>query len=67
MVEAVFNAKKVDLDLLDRLSEVKDLHMASWSDVELSVSNELEDFNFYFDFVNSSAVSLYAKWVKNSP
>lgn len=67
IVEAVFNAKKVDLGLLDKLSDVKALHMASWSDVELSVSHDLEDFDFYFDFVNSSAAGLYAKWVKNSP
>jgi hypothetical protein len=66
-VEAVFNAKKVDLSLLNKLSDLRGLHMASWSDVELSVSNDLEDFDFYFSFVNSSAVNLYTQWVKHSP
>lgn len=66
-VKAVFDAKKVELILLSKLSEVKDLHMTSWSDVELSVSINLENFDFYFDFVNSLALNLYAKWVENPP
>ncbi len=66
-VEAVFNAKKVDLSLLNRLSDLRALHVASWPDVELSISSDLEDFDFYFDFVNSAARNLYAQWVENSP
>ncbi len=66
-VEAVFSAKRVDINLLSRLSEVKALHLASWSDVELSVPMDLEDFDFYFNFVNSAAINLYAQWKKDSP
>jgi hypothetical protein len=67
MVEAVFGAKKVDLGLLGRLPELKSLHMASWPNVELSVATDLEDFDFYFDFVNASARSLYTQWIEHSP
>jgi predicted nucleotidyltransferase component of viral defense system len=66
-VRAVFDAKKVDLSLLGRLSELRALHMASWPDVELSVASPLESFDFYFNFVRSSATSLYAQWKKDSP
>ena len=66
-VKAVFAAKKVNLGLLGRLSELRSLHLASWSDVELSVSHKIEDFDFYFDFVVSAASSLHTKWTKHSP
>ncbi len=41
-VKAVFLAKKVDMRLLGSLSELRALHMASWSDVELSVAAEIQ-------------------------
>jgi hypothetical protein len=66
-VNAVFAAKGVDLNLLGRLSELRALHMASWSDVELSVSRALEDFDFYFNFVVEVANSLHAQWMKDMP
>lgn len=67
VVQAVFNAKRVDMKLLNDLDSVKDLHYASWSDVELSVAEEIEDFNFYFEYVNNFAKKLYTKWKINSP
>lgn len=66
-VQAVFDAKKVPLTLLPRLSEVKDLHAASWADVENAVSFQLQDFNFYFDFVEDIAIKLYARWIEDAP
>jgi hypothetical protein len=66
-VRSVFEAKRVDLRLLAKLSDLRALHMASWSDVELAVSGPLESFDFYFEFVASAARSLHSKWVENSP
>lgn len=66
-VKAVFDAKKVNMTLLNELEFVKDLHYSSWSDVELSVLGEIEDFDFYFNFVNDVAKELYSKWEINSP
>jgi len=66
-VEAVFKAKKVKMELLNDLDAVKDLHFSSWSDVELSVSSEIDDYEFYFDYVNKAAKELYSKWKMNSP
>ncbi len=67
LIKSVFSAKKVDMNLLNKMTDVKDLHYASWADVEVSVSEQLEDFDFYFNFINTEAKSLYAQWIKNSP
>ena len=67
VVQAVFDAKKVNMNLLRDLESVKALHYASWSDVEISVVGEIEDFNFYFEFVNNFAKELYSKWKIDSP
>jgi predicted nucleotidyltransferase component of viral defense system len=66
-VHAVFKAKRVDMDLLSKLDEVRDLHEASWSDVEASVGGEIEPFGFYFSFVREVAHRLHALWVIDSP
>ncbi|MCK5035885.1 MAG: nucleotidyl transferase AbiEii/AbiGii toxin family protein [Candidatus Sabulitectum sp.] len=66
-VLAVFNAKRVDMDLLSRFNEVRSLHEASWSDVEASVGDAIEPFEFYFNFVKDVADRLHALWVIDSP
>lgn len=66
-VAAVFQAKRVPMELLAKLAELRALHLASWSDVENSVSRKLEDFDFYFDFVASIAKNLHSQWVENPP
>jgi hypothetical protein len=66
-VKSVFDSKKVDLDLLRRLPELRALHMASWPDVELAVTGPLENFDFYFDFVVAAAEKLHAQWIEDAP
>jgi hypothetical protein len=66
-VESVFDAKRVNLDLLGRLSELRALHMSSWPDVELAVTGPLESFDFYFNFVVTVAKNLHAQWIINAP
>lgn len=67
VVKAVFEVKKVSLDLLGDLESVKALHESSWADVELSVVGEIKDFEFYFSYVNNIAKKLYTQWKENSP
>jgi predicted nucleotidyltransferase component of viral defense system len=66
-IESIFAAKRVDMSLLSRISEVKSLHMATWADVEQSTGHEIEEFEFYFAFVESVALSLYTKWIEDAP
>ena len=67
VAELVFEAKRVDLNLLARFRDIHDFHMADWADVENSVGAEIESFDFYFSFVESIADDLYAKWVMHAP
>ncbi len=54
-IKSIFEAKKVPLDFLGNLSLNKELHLENWKDVKdtLSISEEIEDFDFYFEFVLS--------------
>jgi len=66
-IQAVFDAKKVDMSLLNDLKSVKSLHRETWGDVENSVEKYLESYDYYFDYVEIIAKNLYSHWVKNSP
>lgn len=66
-VRAVFEAKGVDPILLVKLSELRDLHEATWADVELSVPYEIEEFVVYFARVVEAGQLLYAEWIENAP
>jgi predicted nucleotidyltransferase component of viral defense system len=66
-IEAVFDAKKVDMLLLNDLKSLKSLHRETWGDVENSVVNFIESYDYYFDYVDKIAKNLYSRWVKNSP
>ena len=67
VVKAVFEVKKVPMSLLSRLYDVKTLHQQSWADVELSVADKIEDYEFYFKYVNQAALKLYSQWEKYLP
>lgn len=66
-IQAVFDAKKVDMSLLNDLKSVKSLHRETWGDVENSVEKYLESYDYYFDYIEIIAKNLYSQWVKNSP
>lgn len=66
-VLAVFAAKRVAFDLLGRFRELFDFHRADWASVEIAVPNEIEAYEFYFDFVALVASDLYSKWIVDAP
>jgi predicted nucleotidyltransferase component of viral defense system len=49
----IFNAKKVPLSFILQLDEQRELHRSSWDTVILTINplEELNEFDFYFDFV----------------
>ena len=55
------------MELLNKLDDVKSLHLESWNDVESSIGESIEDFDFYFDYVNREAKKLYSLWKENIP
>jgi len=51
MIKGIFAAKEVELSLLGKMVDARDFHAADWPAIQQSVSGELKDFDFYFDFV----------------
>src|SRR5262249_54311202 len=63
LVRAIFAAKEVPLALLGRIGEHREFHRVDWPRVRDSVSGDLRDFDFYFDFVLDRVNRLKALWV----
>jgi predicted nucleotidyltransferase component of viral defense system len=63
LVRNIFAAKSVPLSLIGNIKNVRDYHVIDWPAVEQSVSRELKDFVFYFDFVVELAEQLQAAGV----
>jgi hypothetical protein len=53
LLKAIFNAKKVPLTLLGKISEYGEFHRPDFYAVQSTVKPhvKLEDFDFYFDYV----------------
>lgn len=64
LIADVFRVKEVDLKLIGRISDYREFHRPDWPSVELSVTGELKEFDFYFDFVLEQTKLLEALWVE---
>lgn len=66
LLRAVFAAKKVPLSLLNKLVEYRDFHRADWPGVLVTVrpGQQVQNFDFYFDFVLSLISKLEPLWNK---
>jgi len=58
----IFSAKEVPLRLLTRISLQREFHRPDWASVQLSVTGELREFDFYFDFVVDQVQLLKPLW-----
>jgi predicted nucleotidyltransferase component of viral defense system len=64
LIKQIFEAKEVPLDFIFRIKDFRDFHRADWDAVIQSVSGELKDFDFYFDFVVNVAKELNTIGIK---
>lgn len=64
LVKAMFETKKVPLDLIEQISKTKEFHQTDWDAVRTTVGQQLEPFDFYFSFVVEHAALLKSLWVK---
>jgi len=64
LISDIFRAKDVELKLIGRISEYREFHRPDWPSVELSVTGELKEFDFYFDFVLEQSKLLKSLWVE---
>jgi len=59
----IFAAKDVPVNLIPKISEVREFHRPDWPAVEASVTGALESFDYYFDFVVGQTLLLKPLWV----
>lgn len=55
----VFSIKQVSTNLLMNFEPYREFHRTGWDSVRLSVRGQIEDFDFYFDFVKATAERIY--------
>jgi Nucleotidyl transferase AbiEii toxin, Type IV TA system len=63
----IFAAKEVPLAFLEKVENYRDFHRSDWDDVRLSVGEELNQFDFYFEFVLNEISRLKPFWIENTP
>jgi len=64
LARSIFRAKEVPLNLIPKIADYREFHRQDWSGVEDSVSGELRDFDFYFDYVVQELNHLESLWVE---
>lgn len=67
LIKKMFDAKKVPLDYLSRIEELKEFHKSSHQEVVSTVETgiDVEDFEVYFDFVKDLCEKANAEFIKN--
>lgn len=68
-LKATFEAKRVPLKLLGRISDERDFHRDNFASVQDTVDNKVavKDFDFYVDFLVKGIEPLQARWEMESP
>lgn len=66
LLKAIFEAKKVPLCLIDKISKFREFHRTDFPSVKDTVppTEKLEEFDFYFDYVVEKCKMLKPLWVK---
>jgi hypothetical protein len=64
LTRLIFGAKEVPLFLLGKITDQREFHRVDWPSVRGSVSEKIEEFDYYFDFVVSKIDPLHALWMK---
>jgi Nucleotidyl transferase AbiEii toxin, Type IV TA system len=58
LVQAIFAAKNVPLELMGLIGNYREFHRLDWPSVEATVAEKLKPFDFYFDYVITIAQKL---------
>jgi predicted nucleotidyltransferase component of viral defense system len=64
LVKRIFEAKMVPLKLISRIREYREFHQQDWPQVQLAVSSDLKDFDYYFNFVLERTELLEPLWIE---
>ena len=63
LAQSIFAAKAVPFHLIELIPSYQGFHQQDWPSVESSVSEKLEPFDFYVDFVVTQSKKLQSLWV----
>jgi hypothetical protein len=63
LIRGMFAAKDVPLMLLGNMGRYREFHRADWDAVTVTAGADLEDYDFYFDFVLKKVKELEPLWV----
>jgi len=58
----IFAAKEVPIKLLVKIGEYREFHRPDWDNVKASTTEQLRDFDYYFDSVLEIVASMEALW-----
>lgn len=64
LLRAIFAAKSVPLCLIPKISATREFHRPDWPSVQNAVTGELEEFDYYFNFVIEQTKSLESLWIE---
>ena len=64
LARCIFEAKKVPLNLVPRITDYRNFHKQDWQSVRDSVSSDVYEFDYYFDYVLGQVQHLKSLWVK---
>lgn len=64
LVKIIFAAKEVPLSLLAKVGDQRNFHRDDWPSVRATVAEQLEEFDYYFDFVLKQIEPLHSLGVE---
>jgi len=64
LAKEIFGIKEVPLSLLGKIKDQREFHRVDWPSVQTTTTGQLEDFDFYFDFVLQGIEPLHSLWMK---
>jgi predicted nucleotidyltransferase component of viral defense system len=64
LIKDIFQAKDVDEKLIAKIGNYREFHRPDWPSVRLSVVGEIEEFDFYFNFVLDHTRLFESLWNK---
>lgn len=64
LVADIFRAKEVGIELIGRIPEYREFHRPDWPSVRVSVTGELKEYDFYFDYLLGQTKLLETLWIK---
>ena len=67
LLKNIFAAKDVPISLLNKVKDFREFHRPDWDAVRQTTSEDLDEFDFYFDFVLALSENLQSLGIEETP